>query len=500
MASFATSVYYIRPQDLREDLIRAILTADESRVLLVFPSRMRVRLSGLDLVLIRRQAERSGRGVAVATRSPMIGSLASDAGYPVYPTAARARRQEWPQAALPRTPLAFPAFHAAGLPVDLPPRPRQFPTIYNRAVWEWAVFALSVFSLVVLIVFLFSRAEVVLIPQTRTQTLEITFIGDPTVIQADLGGSLPVNEMNVILDGEFQSESTGRMALPDAHATGDVRLTNLGDDILDVPAGTIVRTLGNPPIQFQTLEPIALPPGEDQAVLTAVEAILAGEDGNVAAGTIVAVSGIMGAELSVTNPEPTRGGTIRRVSTPTQADVELARAELLSNLAGLAQASFSDLETGYDFLLPATIRVDEIIAEELLPTPGEIAESFYLSARVRFTAWVVSTREVEGVAQQLLDANLAAGEEAVPGSLVILPVDDPLVEDESVTWTLTLQQQVREAIDPVFVKEFTSRLGSRMGDWLVDTYELVREPSIQHAPAWWPWMPPFPGRIVVVIQ
>ncbi len=93
-------------------------------------------------------------------------------------------------------------------------------------------------------------------------------------------------------------------------ASGMVEFANQTDEEITIPAGTLVTTGGDDPLEFRTTESIVLPAGSDSHASVAVEAIESsvGQDGNVRRGKIEAVIGDLVDRVLVTNPEAFTGG------------------------------------------------------------------------------------------------------------------------------------------------------------------------------------------------
>ena len=102
-----------------------------------------------------------------------------------------------------------------------------------------------------------------------------------------------------------------------------------------IAAGTRVATPDG--VEFQTTQAVSLRPPDSGAgpseVRVPVEAVVAGPEGNVEAGTITQTSlGEFG--VTVTNPDPTAGGERQATPFVTQADYDAAAIDLQNRLAG----------------------------------------------------------------------------------------------------------------------------------------------------------------------
>ena len=90
-------------------------------------------------------------------------------------------------------------------------------------------------------------------------------------------------------------------------------------------------------VEFQTTEAAVLQPPSDgggaSELEVRVEAVVPGPEGNVAAGTITQTS-LREFGISVTNPEPTKGGDRQETPIVTQADYDAAKTDLQNRLSG----------------------------------------------------------------------------------------------------------------------------------------------------------------------
>lgn len=106
---------------------------------------------------------------------------------------------------------------------------------------------------------------------------------------------------------------------PAVRATGEVTFT--GDDTTVIPAGLLVETRDG--IRFQTIEEAVI----DGATMVPVEAIEAGINGNVPAGTITEITNPTAGINTVTNAEATTGGLNQETDAELRARYALSVAK-----------------------------------------------------------------------------------------------------------------------------------------------------------------------------
>lgn len=71
-----------------------------------------------------------------------------------------------------------------------------------------------------------------------------------------------------------------------AAASGSVTFTNLSDDAVTIPTGTIISNGGDNPKEYRTLQEVVVPAGQDSTVDVPIEAVLPGRASNVRRGQL----------------------------------------------------------------------------------------------------------------------------------------------------------------------------------------------------------------------
>jgi hypothetical protein len=192
-----------------------------------------------------------------------------------------------------------------------------------------AIFTFAVFAFLALALFFLPGATVTLAPAEEDQQISLPVWAGPEIQVANPSGGLPARAVSVVVEGRDQKNSTGRLRVPDGAATGQVLLTNLTAETVEIPQGSIVLA---GVLQFTTTRPVKVPAGLGQAQTVPVRALQAGSDGNVAAGAIRAMQGEKGLQVVVENPQPLSGGSDRSSPAPSPQDEQTLRASLLASL------------------------------------------------------------------------------------------------------------------------------------------------------------------------
>ncbi|MBN2047695.1 MAG: baseplate J/gp47 family protein [Anaerolineaceae bacterium] len=508
MSEKATYVIYIKTSDQREKFLAEIARADSRRVLLVFPARGKAGLSELDLRIIQRFCVRNYIELAISTRRRGVRMIADDLNIPVFKTVNRARHQHW---------MIRDHRKGHGAPDQLErgpvgerleqiqtAQPRSFRQRYVWARqfrwWHWACVGAAAVAVGLLWLFLSPSATVYIPLKAETQSMQMALSASPKVLAADISGRMPLHEQYLILEKDGHAPSSGSIFVPDDYATGTVDLQNLTDAVQVVDAGLVVMTQRDPVVQFWTTESVRLPAGVGETVSVQVVALEPGRIGNVEAGSIRAIAGQMGALISVRNELPTYGGYDYQTPSVSEEDVAALREYLLAALREEAEAAFEDQLSAGDRLVPASLRVEEIIHEEVLPNVGEPADSFQLSLRVRYRVDYVSLDDLTGVAAQLLDLNLPEGWSADADSLELVPLMDVKQTAGGAEWNVFAARKMVQTVDADDLAQYAGMPVGQFVSWITEAYELRSKPRVETRPKWWKRLPYLGSRLEFVSQ
>jgi hypothetical protein len=374
-----------------------------------------------------------------------------------------------------------------------------------------------VLALIALAAALLPGAHLSLSPLSKTQELTIGVQADAKITSFTLSGSVPVNEATVVVEGRDQATATGNMMIPDQAAQGEVIFSNLTDQPMTIPTDTIVTTLAPASnqsvggkstagekefIRFATTQSGILRAGVNQTVTLPVRAITLGRKGNLKSGQLQAVEGTLGAQLAVTNPSATRGGSDRSTPLPTDKDRQLLRTKLLAALEQTAlREMLANLADG-DVLIPGTLELSQVLEEKFEPSSDSPADQVTLNLRLEHRAQVVMAGDLHALASAALDASLPKGFVPVDGSMEIKNVGQPQASGgRNPTWSLRAQRQIRAQIaahDAIRVSLGQTPQAAAQG--MIKALPLAGSPRIALTPAWWPRLPILPMRYSVTIE
>ena len=471
--------------------------AKTPRILLVWPKYEKVTLRQVDLKVLQRHALSLGAQLGLVTRARRVREDAEALKIPVFESTGQAQRVAWPKARRRKW------IHRAPRK-DL--REQREQVLSGEKLWRThpvtrvGAFLLGVTSVLVLVALFIPRAQVILQPNSKVQSIVLPVTASPSVESVFITGNIPAYEKRVIVDGSQTVVVTGKGVTPQSKSKGNVIFRNLTQQSVPVPAGTVVKTIDN--IRFVTTSDSEMEAGVGKMLELPIEAVEAGLSGNVDAETIAVVEGRLGLSLSVTNPEATTGGKETPSVQASDADRERAKNQLMETLESDAHGQLSDEMASGDVLFDDTFAVSQILSEVYDPPAGAAGTKLTLTMQVEFSALYASTQDLSDLASLALNASLPSGFAAASEALTVKPATKPSANaDGSMHWTVRAERRIVQQINNSQVTQLIQGIRSqRVKTLLEKNLPLDGTPQINLSPSWWPWVPIVPFRISVVTQ
>ena len=302
--------------------------AKTPRILLVWPKYEKVTLRVLDLKVLQRHADSLGAQLGLVTRRAKVRRDAESLGIPVFASTTTAQRNLWPDSA-PRS-------------RRIPKAPRRDLRKVRDSVYEKeAAWRTSLPGRV--LTFTVGSHGCPCNSQSFRPARRADFISRSA--NSKRGHSCRrerINRVRICHRVDSRADNIcyskcrtiachhQQISVPKSKSKGVARFTNLSQGEVDIPAGTVVATESS--TRFVTLNDTRLPAGIDQFVDVPIEALEAGAQGNVAADTITIVEGSLGLSISVTNPNPIKGGANSQLIGATDEDRAKLRKVVMDNL------------------------------------------------------------------------------------------------------------------------------------------------------------------------
>jgi hypothetical protein len=486
------------------------------RVALVWPEHGIVLQRKLDLVLVQREAIRSGVRLALVTHDERIARNAVELNISAFETISSSERSRWKRgrsrAFINRShrpinaPLAdeLAPYASRVRGEDAPGSPRA------QALLRSVALALLAAAGIGLALALGPSATITLIPASQIVQAGVSITADPAVAQSAIdveNGLIPAITYRAEIEDRGTLPTSGLQELGSTPATGSVTFVNRTSITVAVPAGALVSTSAGTPIIFRTTTDITVPAGAGAQADAPVEAVResSGAVGNVEVGLINALIGPLSEQLDVLNTSPTFGGEDRSVRVVTEADRDALISMLRQQIQDRAFRDLAPLAADGQFIIPETIRIIEERTDWMSfdHAVGEVADSLTMTMR----AVVAVTAVDEALAQQIAYARLGAqvprGRAVDPGSLTYTQGALSAIDATGrATFDLQVQAAVGAQID-------SSALSARLAGMPLDeaaAYLATQldlqpgsTPAIQLNPEWFGRLPLLPVRISVQI-
>ncbi len=485
------------------------------RVLLILPKGGGILRRKLDLVLLQREAARRGARLALISDDLDVVENARDLNISVFRSLRESQRKRWrkprrrvfenglnrpePLDALDRHELRLRASRLR--PLTAQQRRQQ------RLVRDIAAIALVTVVLTAAYLLL-PAAEVIITPSQAQISASLPIIADPNATQIDVErGRVPAMAEFLEVEAAVSIPPSGLVDVPSGRATGEVTFYNLVESGVEVPANTILSTVGGR-VRFRTLTDATLPPGVGSTAKVPIEALdeSLGVAGNVQAGAIINIEGPLSRALSVRNLEPTRGGTVREQRTVTRADYDrlliIGRAQLLQN----ALAEVSARLGGTQIVVPNGIRILNEGAEEVTYSAfiGDQVDVLSLTLRARVQALVIDEQMARQAVLARLSREIPSGQRLLLDTIAYnrspLQAADP---QGRVTFLMYATASVMANVDSALVRQRLAGLSveaalARLNRELL--LDPLRPPQITLYPDLFGRLPVLPARITVTIR
>jgi hypothetical protein len=515
------AIYYLDVNDEITSAAARIRDSSDNRIALVLSGGSRVATSRINFRLLAGEAKRRNKRLAIVAGDPTVQSVARSADLPVYATVGEYEKAEAARAgggpglaggevsdtldelALtvgPRASAGRPAAGRAdsgGHAGEGRVRPGGIPRSVFVGLAAVAVLVVGLGAF-----FFYPSATVALtLREESVGPLSLSVKVDPNVSAPNDGAAtVPGSSKSFPVTASGSFDATGVNVVETA-ATGTV--TFISENTLlavPVPAGTQVTTAAG--IAFATTAARTVPKavfatGTRGTVDAPVTAVKKGTAGNVPAKSIVKVPSDLAALLiSVSNADPTTGGTHTETPMIVQADIDKAKSSLMSQIESNLQAAIAApaaVPSGSS-LFSVSARLG---ATAFDPDPqgllDQAAGSFDLNASATGTAVVADLSTVGKLAERRIRAAVRSGYSLVDGSIAT-QLGTAVLQGDTVVVPVTAQGlqtrivdvgQVRAAVQGKSVQEARTYL-SQFG-----------QVDISVSPGWASTMPSFDFRIDV---
>ncbi len=466
--------------------------AKSPRILLVWPKFEKISLRPVDLRILQQHAHYLGADLGVVTHRSNVRRDAQGFGIPVFGSSVAAQRDAWP--------VRRRSARRAARTDQLQLREMADKAKLKEADWRSkpaarvGTFTLGVLAVLAITALFIPRATIKLTPITKQQSITLPVTASTSTKSVNITGSIPAHEISITVQGTQSARINSQTSIPQSKAGGIARFKNLTQQDVTIPAGTVIHSTAETSVQFATLNDTHLTGKANAVVEVPIEALEAGAAGNLPADSLQVIDGSVALSASVTNPEPTTGGSDRIATAPSENDHARVRGVLMSQLVAQAQQQIKESIGAKDLVLANTLKLGEPEEETYDPPSGQAGTLITLTLRVPFTAQYLSAGDLTQLAETTLNASEPEGFIPVPDTLTFKLVGTPVADASGAShFDLQVERMSKHEIDLLQANALARGLSPRAAARVLSTkLPLASTPKIELSPSWWPWLPLIP--------
>jgi Baseplate J-like protein len=489
----STTIYLDVDDEITSAAVR-IRDANAGPVALVLPVGSRIATSRINFRLLAREAQGSGHRLAIVASDGAARGLATSAGLATFGSVGEFEASLESGAATAGGPGPLDSFRpgaddapttvvptagmvAGGLgagrdfdgpatrPVPYDSRDGVPVTLSRRSLFDRTGLIVFAAVLVVLLVggivgafFLLPSAVITLMPRTQAiGPLALEVVADPSATKTDATTLVvPARTLTFPIEATDTFPATGKRIV-EAKAKGAVTFQNCDTGrSIAIPKGSIVSTDAG--ITFSTTAAVTVPRASVlpafacKAASVSVLATKAGPAGNVIAGSITHIPpGYDPVVLSVTNPQPTTGGTHQEFPKILQSDVDAALKSLRKKMSDALAADVKAAPAANPGL---TVFAETASLTGPAPAPtvdpatlvGKEVATFDLGLTGAGSVVAVDPGPVKEVGTAVTATHVTTGYQLIGGSMKV-EVGQPTVQGQLVTFPVTAQALEVRTVD-----------------------------------------------------
>jgi hypothetical protein len=492
-----TYIIQLELDDSVISIIDKLSWAKVQRVLLVCPPSEVFDLRKVDLLRLKRSAYQLGLTIGMVSKIREVRRIAADQEIPVFKSIKDAQRHQWIINAKDRKTFQWKPLGEIRLK-GLDARPKEADW-KNRFSVRLFFFSLGVLAVLIIAIMFVPSANIHLNLQDKNQTIILNVNARKQFNTVNLMGIIPSYTISVDVEGDKLVQITNKTSIPEKYATGSVLFTNLTDQRITIPSGTIVSRLEDTEVRFETIQIGEVSPGYGETVRVSIRALFQGENGNLDAKLINYLMGDLGANLTVLNPEPTRGGSNRYVRTATEKDRNQLGDELEADLSIQAIEKAKSLLSYGDIVFPGSIKLTKNIEEVYIPAAGQVGDQLSLHLVLSYTIQYAKYSDFLLLAAPILKAKIPIGYVQKDGLIEVETIDQPeTISAENTKFNIRISQKIQKGINQIALTRLVQ--GVSVNNAYVRLEEIFggeANPLIEIQPAWWPQLPLVPLRISI---
>lgn len=483
-----TTIIKVDPSDDIQSIRDRIAWSNSPRILLILPRNKKGFPDDKGFALLNRAAAAKGAQLGMVTGQTNHREFARKIGVSVFRSVAQAESQAW---LVPPQTIYDPQRSSAESIIEIRKSvPAESTGVSILQIPKSALVIVCTAILLIAFLVFVPSATVVVYPKTLTQEHVIEIHAVTNAVQNSVSGVIPAQKITFTLTGAKSAQSNGSAAVGKTRASGEVVATNLTNQAIELPEGTVFSTAPPDQQKFTSTQAVVIP-ARGSAVTIPVKAALAGEAGNVEAGEIVLIEGLAGSSLRVTNDAPTTGGTSDLLPAPSEEDYERLTAQLLDELKGNAlEESMLDSAFERKPILESLV-LDEIVSEDRGNPAGEAADTLSISITARYSVLYYDPTTLEDLMVAVMDISMPDGYQAAEAGMTVDRIGRTEINgtDEAV-WKVSVKRQVVKIYSPQDVRKLIRGRGvERAVDLVNREIPQIQSAEIRPFISWWPYLP-----------
>jgi hypothetical protein len=478
-----------------------------THILVEWPDNGKVLTRTLDLILLQRQCQDMGLLLGIVTKDIPVKENAQSLKIPIFKSESAAIKGSWRKGKprLNRKPHLIPDFRGN--------RPKHYIWLTHNSLNQgtnsikpdWirlGLFILVTFSIIVLALAFYPRATIILSPERQLQKLTLPVLASNTLKAVNISGNLPAILLSTTVSGSETIPTTGSVKVPDQFAIGKAQFTNLSNQVVTIPVGTIIVTSDTTMNRFRTTIPGNVDAGLGKTITIPIQAVIEGSRGNVQAGKINGVEGSLGVKLSVINPDPTDGGSDRLIRSVSSGDYDTLRGQLILNLMKMAYNQMLNLLNTGDILIPDSVKINKVLMEDSSSSINQPADELNLSLNIEFSADTILGKDIQELGEEVLNVTIDKNYHAISQDVQIVNLDEPTMgTDQAYHWKIIVSRIIQlNLITYQIPNQVIGLAPSEASKNLIREFPLRTEPKIELFPSWWPRLPLFNFRINISVD
>jgi hypothetical protein len=478
----------------------------KSQILLVWPIKSSLIEDRLELNLIKRYALSLASPIAIVSKNKTIRKHAEKLEIPIFGSIRKAKnahpnlfsqtenlnsstikyrenRGDWRE--------TKDTINSRRTHTKTPPIATRYITLF-----------VALLSFISLAGILIPNIDIYIKPETTKQILPITLHIRPGLVNYSLSGAIPTYTYSTIVEGQKEIRVTGELVFPIDKASGEIVITNLTDQKLNIPANQIVKTLGDSPEKFLTAEGAEFSGVPGEAILISILAVNPGIEGNIEAELINLMEGDFSLQVAVSNPAVISGGTERSSHGPSNEDYDSLLESLTISLTNSALNEIANSIDAKDTILDIYTTETKILLQEFSPPFPQPSNIISLKMQLSLEVQILSHQTISSLGNQLLDLAIENGYSKTRSPLQITTYTNPYLNDNGeALWDVVFIRDVFKEIDANNLRfNLAGKKITALDNFIEDSLVLGSPVSYEILPSWWPFVPISPLNIEFIYE